>query len=141
MRLRVALKGPRLLCFSEIVPFTHRLRLLSFPQQQTPNPRVNAVTTMGEPIAFRLDRDADELFRKKAEAGGIGPNALAKQLALDALQEAGHFERVKARLVSLESTVEELRRDIAICASLLLIATKAMTEAEAKTWVKQNLLN
>ncbi len=96
---------------------------------------------MGEPIAFRLDREADELFRKKADASGIGTNALAKQLALDALQEAGHFEQVKGRLLSLESTVEELRRDIAICASLLLIATKAMSEADAKNWVKQNLLN
>jgi hypothetical protein len=95
---------------------------------------------MAEPIAFRLDREADEAFRKKALERGASANALAKELALESLGEGSHVQQLRERILSLEAAIAELRRDIALCARALLVGTKAMPEAEAKDWVKKNLL-
>jgi hypothetical protein len=96
---------------------------------------------MAEPIAFRLDREADEAFRRKAQERGLGANAFAKELALENLGEGTQVQQLRERILSLESGVQELRRDIGLCVCVLLVATKTMPEDQAKDWVKKNLLH
>ena len=95
---------------------------------------------MGEPIAFRLEGDADDLFRQKADQRGMKPGTLAKELAMESLGEGGQIQQLKERILAFEKQFEELRRDIGLCACVLLVRTKSMTETEAKDWVKRNLL-
>ena len=96
---------------------------------------------MGEPIAFRLEGDADDVFRQKADQRGIKASALAKELAMESLGEGGQLQQLKERILAIEKHFEELRRDIGLCAGVLLVGSKSMSEAEAKDWVKRNLLS
>jgi len=96
---------------------------------------------MADPIAFRLDREADETFRKKAEERGINANALAKELALQSLAEGNQVQLLRERILALETSIDELRRDIGLCVCVLFVGTKTMTEDQAKDWVKKNLLH
>jgi hypothetical protein len=96
---------------------------------------------MGKPIAFRLEGETDGVFRQKAEARGLNANALAQELAIESLAEGGQVQQLRERILTLESSVDELRRDIGVCARLVLVGTKTMSEGEAKEWVKSNLLS
>ena len=95
---------------------------------------------MGEPIAFRLEGDADSVFRQKADKRGLKASGLAKELALESLGEGGQIQQLRERILALETGIDELRRDIGLCACLVLMGTKTMSESEAKEWVKNNLL-
>lgn len=95
---------------------------------------------MGKPIAFRLKGETDGVFRQKAEARGLDANSLAQELALQSLEEGSQVQQLRERVLALETGIEELRRDIGLCALVLLVGTKTMTEDQAKDWVKKNLL-
>jgi hypothetical protein len=96
---------------------------------------------MGNPITFRLPGEMDPLFRAKAEERKLKPTEYAQDLALQSLKEGGEIPMLRESILELSVQLQELRKDVGLCAQLVLIGTRCMTEAEAKAWVKENLLN
>jgi len=103
---------------------------------------------MSEVISFRLPKEEHEVFVQKAKEFALNANGYAKQLCFESVSDGGQLEELRKVLLEVQGDVGEgrrelmeLRRDLALCAALVLAATKSMSEADAQAWCKKNLLH
>jgi hypothetical protein len=96
------------------------------------------------PVSYRLDSHHQAQLKKLSEAYEISPNQYARQLLIEALDDAERF-KIRDRLTAIEGELVKLRRDVksefAGVVEVLLMAfnsTEPMTEEQIHAYVKQN---
>jgi hypothetical protein len=95
---------------------------------------------MPETIGFRLDKEADELFREKASCVGLSAGEFAKKLALACIRESDELPRLREKLLEVEANVAELRVDLRTAVTALLVHAGKLQLDKANSWVEANLV-
>jgi hypothetical protein len=96
-------------------------------------------------VGFRLDPEALDVLRRRAERLGSSHHELARQYVLETLggqQERAALQQAVVSLqqgvVSLKEELTELREDFALAVECLLTSAGQANEKEAQEWVQKS---
>jgi HEAT repeat protein len=91
-------------------------------------------------IGFRLDDDHTAVLVERANALKISVHELARQYVIQMLHENDERQQLLTALVALRNEIVEARKDISVSTQELMVSGGRATVAQAKGWVKENLL-
>jgi polyhydroxyalkanoate synthesis regulator phasin len=90
------------------------------------------------PVSFRLDAHYLERLKQEASKYGMSTGEFARRLVLDVL-ERSEEQRTADEIVGLRRDVVELRVDIAVAVTALLVHAGKVSHEEAEAWVRETL--
>ena len=90
-------------------------------------------------IGFRLDPETAAALSTRASALKLSPHELARHYVVKALQDSGVSDDVQKSLEQFSADLFAMRRDLVISVETLLLSAGALSEEEAREWVRRNL--
>lgn len=95
-------------------------------------------TTPSVKVSFRLSGPLAARLRERAAELELSPDLAAKELVVAALQESLRYELLES-LRGLSTTVDGLRRDIAVSLEAVLLNVARLDEHDVRSFVSDHL--
>jgi hypothetical protein len=89
-------------------------------------------------VGFRLDPEALDVLRRRADRLGSSHHELARQYVLEALGGEQERAALQQAVLSLKDELTELREDFALAVECLLTSAGQANEKEAQEWVQKS---
>ena len=110
------------------------------PIQQSITLQTDSAST--KTVAFRLASQHMQTLSERADAAGVSPGKLARQIVVAALTDQSEVVRLRSTILELDEKVSHLHRDLTTATEAILVTVVSddkPTVQEAKQWVMDKL--